>query len=198
MIKAIISDVGGVMVKTILRPMAHKIAEKHSIDRNIVNKAMHRRWVDYKLDKITGDEFWQGFAEELGIDEDCEELKKISLSYNKIIPGTIEVYKELKGKYKLAILSNNATEWVEDIRKIIPIDDVFDLILFSNEVKMKKPDAEFFNLCSEKLGLKPEECVFVDDQNNNISAAQELGFNTIQFTDAEQLKEELNKLGVSK
>lgn len=197
MIKAIISDIGGVMVTTILRPMARDIAEKHSLDEDVVNKAIHRRWFDYKVDNITGDEFWQGFAEELGIDEGPEELKKISLSYNKIIPGTIEILKSLKGKYKLAILSNNATEWVEDIRKILPIDDVFDIILFSNEVEMKKPDAEFFNLCTEKLDLKPEECIFIDDQNNNISAAQELGFFTIQFTDAEQLKEELNKLGVS-
>ncbi|MBN2112369.1 HAD family phosphatase [Candidatus Woesearchaeota archaeon] len=198
MIKAVITDVGGVMMTTILRHMAADLAEKHSLDKNFVNKAIHRRWTDYKLDKITGDEFWQGFVEETGIDENVEELKKESLSYNRIIPGAFDVYKSLKGKYKLAVLSNNAEEWVEEIKKLLPIDDVFDVVLFSNEVKMKKPDAEFFMLCAKKLGFKPEECVFVDDQENNITAAEELGFKTIKFTDAEQLKSELKNMGVSK
>jgi epoxide hydrolase-like predicted phosphatase len=197
MIKAVISDVGGVIVTTILRHMAADLADKHSMDEDVVNKAIHRRWVDYKLDKITGDEFWQGFVEETGMDENIEDLKKMSLTYNKIIPGTFEVYKSLKGKYKLAIISNNATEWVEDIKNALPLDDVFDVLVFSNEVKMMKPGKEIFQVCLDKLGLKAEECVFVDDQENNIIAAEELGFNAIKFTDAEQLKEELNKMGVS-
>lgn len=198
MIKAVITDVGGVLVTTILSQMAEDLAEKYSLEKDFVKKAIHNRWTEYKLGKIKADEFWQSFADQTGIKKGKEELKNISLSYNKIIPGTFDFFKSLKGKYKLAIISNNADEWVEDIKNLIPIEEVFDIIIFSNEVGLKKPEKEIFMLCIKKLGLKPEECVFIDDQENNIESASEIGFKTIKFEDAVQLEKELEKIGVTK
>lgn len=196
MIKAIIFDVGGVIVGRILRNMARDLSEKYSKDFSFFNKAIHKGWNDYKLSKITADEFWRIFIEGAKIDENIEDLKKMSLGYIDEIRGTVEVINSLKKRYRLAILSNNADEWVEKERKMVDFDRLFDVVLFSNEVKLAKPHKEFFMLCAEKLGLKPEECLFVDDQNNNLGAAKNFGFKTLKFENAEQLKKDLRNIGV--
>jgi epoxide hydrolase-like predicted phosphatase len=130
------------------------------------------------------------------VNESIEDLKKIALSHNNEIPGTVDVIKKLKEKYRLAVLSNNATEWVARIKEMIDIEGIFDVLIFSNEVKMMKPDREMFMLCAEKLGLKPDECLFVDDQDNNLDAAKSFGFNIIKFENAGQLEQDLKKMGV--
>jgi len=197
MIKAVIFDVGGVIVTRVLRNMARDLSKKHGMDFDFLNRAIHTGWNEYKLDKITADKFWQHFVDESKISETVEGLKKMALEYISEVPGTMDVVRSLKGRYKLAILSNNANEWVEKEKKIIDFEGIFDVVILSNEVKIAKPYKEIYMLCLEKLGnLRPEECIFVDDQGNNCEAAKKLGFNTIKFEDAEQLKKELNDFGV--
>jgi epoxide hydrolase-like predicted phosphatase len=197
MIKAIIFDCGGVWSTTILRNMARDLAEKHNADFKFLDKEIHRMWGKYKLAEISGDDFWKYFSGAADTGESFEEMKSISLSYIKIIPETIEIIKKLKGKYKLGLISNNAEEWVERIKELVDVGSLFDVALFSNEVKVAKPDKEIFELCIKRLGaLLPEECIFIDDQEKHVEAAKNLGFNTIKFENAGILKKELAKFGV--
>jgi putative hydrolase of the HAD superfamily len=109
----------------------------------------------------------------------------------------MDVVRKLHKKHKMAILSNNTDEWLEDEEKRFHFSNIFDVIVVSNKEHMAKPDPKFFKIALEKLGnLLPEECLFIDDQDNNINSAKELGFNIIQFEDAEQLIRELKKFGV--
>ena len=196
MIKSIIFDIGGVFSTTILKRMAQDLAKKHNLDAETLVKQIHTGWTEYKTGKINAAEFWQKFLNESGIIENPDELEKSSIGYIKEIQGVAEIAKSLKKKYRTAVLSNNVGSWMEKFKEMFDTESMFDIVISSHEVAMCKPNKNFFDYCLEKLGLNAQDCVFIDDQDNNIDAAKSFGFNTIKFESAEQLKSELKNLGV--
>jgi putative hydrolase of the HAD superfamily len=66
---------------------------------------------------------------------------------------------------------------------VLELDRWVETIIISAEVKMAKPDAEIYELALERLGALPEECLFIDDQMPNVTAAKALGMQAVQFTD---------------
>jgi len=196
MIKAVIFDIGGVISTTILRKMAEDLAEKHNLDAETLANQIHTGWNDYKIGKINTAEFWQEFLNVSKISENIDELEKSSISYIKEIQGVADIAKALKQKYRTAVLSNNVESWIKKFKDMFDTESMFDLIISSHEVGMCKPNKNFFDYCLEKLGINAGDCVFIDDQDNNIDAAKSFGFNTIKFKNAEQLKLELKNLGV--
>ena len=195
MIKAIVFDIGGVIVTDALRRMAKDLSEKHNLSFELLDREIHREWTKYKLDEITVDKFWGNFIERTGIPESVEELKKIALAEIKIIPGTIGVIKKLKKNYRLAIVSNCTHEWAARDKELFDFG-LFEVVVFSQETGLCKPHKEIFMHCLEKMGLKADECVFVDNKGNNVDAAKEYGFQAVQFEDAFHLEQELKNLGV--
>jgi len=73
-------------------------------------------------------------------------------------------------------------------------DDMFDVVVISGEVGMRKPDAEIFHYTLSELGLDAEECAFVDDHPANVAAAVALGFVGVHHRDYEQTAAELTTL----
>lgn len=195
-IKAVFFDIGGVLATKILGRMADDLADKYGRGKKEFNEKIHIGWGDYKIGKIDAGNFWQLFIDSAGLNESPSELAELSLKYIEELPGVMDIVKELKEKYKLGILSNNVEEWMQYLRKIMDLE-VFDVVISSHEAGMKKPLKEFFMLGLEKMGgIKPEECVFIDDQDNNIDAAKEIGFVAVKFENAEKLRKDLEELGV--
>ena len=86
---------------------------------------------------------------------------------------------------RLAMLTNNVREWEARWRAMIPeIDATFEVIVDSAFVGMRKPDPEIYALTVERLGdgLRPEECLFVDDVEVNCDAAAALGMSVVHYT----------------
>lgn len=113
----------------------------------------------------------------------------------------VELIRELRSRdYLVAALSNLEPSRARLLRDN-GIVDMFDEIIFSCEVGLRKPDLlpmglsslEIFRYTMRVLGLKAEECIFVDDNSNCIEAAIRVGINTILFTDENQLKKQLLK-----
>ena len=73
----------------------------------------------------------------------------------------------------------------------------FDGFFSSAYIGMRKPDPRMFRAGTEMLHLKPEECAFVDDRENNCAAAAQVGMRAIQYRGEEALREALGALGVS-
>jgi putative hydrolase of the HAD superfamily len=88
--------------------------------------------------------------------------------------------------YRTALLTNNAREWEASWRGLIPVDELFDVVVDSSAVGLRKPDLEIFNLTCEKLGVRPERCLFVDDLRCNVDAAESLGMEVLHCTDPVQ------------
>ena len=59
-----------------------------------------------------------------------------------------------------------------------------------------KPEPETYELILDRLNAKSKDCLFIDDQEKNLTAAREIGIQTIKFVNAEQLKEDLNDIDI--
>jgi putative hydrolase of the HAD superfamily len=81
--------------------------------------------------------------------------------------------------YRTALLTNNAREWEPMWRTHIPVDELFDVVVDSSAVGLRKPDPEIYRLTCERLGVPPDECIFVDDLQCNVDAAAALGMETV-------------------
>lgn len=112
----------------------------------------------------------------------------------------LEQLRELKKQYGIYMLSNtNSIMWhsriAEDFRQEgLKREDYFDGIVTSFEARSIKPDAKIFHTVVEKLGIKPEETLFLDDSQKNLDAATELGFQTLLVTPGSEFFELLNAL----
>lgn len=110
------------------------------------------------------------------------------------VTGTAEIVQELKQKgYTLYALSNFSAETFPPTKKRFDVFNLFDGIVLSGEEKINKPDPEIYRRLLTRYGLKAEDCLFIDDNKENIMAAQQLGFQTVLFTTANELRGELTR-----
>jgi putative hydrolase of the HAD superfamily len=104
-------------------------------------------------------------------------------------------YRSLRdGGLRFALLTNNVREWEPLWRPKLPIDDVFEVVVDSAFVGMRKPDPEIYAITLERLGLPASACAFVDDIDINVEAARALGFRGVLFRDTAQAVAELDAL----
>lgn len=81
----------------------------------------------------------------------------------------------------LALLTNNAKEFRDSWRATFPVDELFPVVVDSSEVGLRKPDPRIYELTCERLGVEPSSAVFLDDNLDNIAAAEALGLETVLF-----------------
>ncbi len=101
-----------------------------------------------------------------------------------------------KDGYPTALLTNNIREFSDGWRSLLPVDDLFDIIVDSSHEGMRKPNPEIFRITLERLGgLVPENTVFLDDFEANLQAANSLGIQTIHVdSDLSRAIAELDEL----
>ncbi len=95
--------------------------------------------------------------------------------------------------YKLAILTNNIKEWAKYWKESIPID-LFELVVDSCEVGLRKPDPEIFRLTCERLGVAPANAVFLDDTRGHVESARSVGLHGILVRDPWKALAELDAI----
>ena len=104
----------------------------------------------------------------------------------------IELMAALRGEgYRMALLTNNVREWESRWRAMAPIDDIFELVVDSAFVGMRKPDPEIYELTVERLAVPASECLFIDDFEHNCEAARGAGMHAIVYRDADQAESEI-------
>jgi putative hydrolase of the HAD superfamily len=92
---------------------------------------------------------------------------------------------------RLALLTNNVREWEPRWRAMLPVDELFEVVVDSSRVGLRKPDPRIYELTLERLGLPAQACLFVDDVEHNIDAARTVGLRAVWFRDTEQAIAEL-------
>lgn len=92
---------------------------------------------------------------------------------------------------RLALLTNNVREWEPRWRAMMPVDELFEVVVDSAHVGLRKPDPRIYELTLERLGLPARACAFLDDLEHNCAAAAELGMHAVWFQDTEQAIAEL-------
>lgn len=124
-----------------------------------------------------------------------EELHDVAQPISQVV----RMIKQLKQKgYKLYALSNIAQEPFEIMKKNhAELVELFDGIVISAQVKSIKPDAKMYNHLLDQYKLEPGNCIFIDNDKENVAAAKKLGMNAIQYTTFKKVRSELKQLGVS-
>lgn len=118
-------------------------------------------------------------------------------NFKHLIPGTVEVARDLSRKYQMALLSDHSREWIQDILNDHPfLTEIFFNRFFSFDLKSTKSEIETFRTLLRLLGVAPGECLFIDDSPQNIANAEMLGIHTIRFVDAPQLRRDLENLDI--
>lgn len=136
-----------------------------------------KSWSKADIGAITPYEMWR----ELGF---CDEIEKVDKGYlnSLYIQEEFEVFAvSVKKKYKLALLSNDVSEWSRYIRERFDMNKYFDVICISGDLQMEKPDEKIFRYVIEKLECSPEECIYVDDREGNLEASKAVGMRAIMF-----------------
>ncbi len=105
--------------------------------------------------------------------------------------------KELKGKYKIGLLSNFTYPWLSEILTMNNLWEIFDDNIISSEYGIVKPDAKIYLKMLDMLAVSPEEAVFTDDRQVNVDGAKAVGMNVFLFKDNETLLEDLKTLGIN-
>lgn len=193
MIKGIIFDYNGVITSgdwywALIRNKVSNLAEEKTWFEELANQ------VD--LGNITPDDIKDRLSDRLGMKRSELEVFKenMELGSSYIRKDLAEYIKELKGAYKLALLSNyNALE-LRPLLEKHNLLDLFDVISISSETKLKKPDKEAFEDILNKIGLNAEDVIFIDDQERYALAAEKVGIKSLVYTDLEDLKKTLRSL----
>lgn len=108
----------------------------------------------------------------------------------------IELMRDLKvSGYRMALLTNNVKEWEPHWRAKLPVDEIFELIVDSAFVGLRKPEHAIYELLLERLGgVEASSCVFIDDVEVNCKAAEELGMAAVHFQETDQAITEISEV----
>ncbi|MBU0953507.1 MAG: HAD family phosphatase [Nanoarchaeota archaeon] len=195
MIKALVFDWGNVLEFFDAEGMWTALAEQYQLDRDrfaYFELSLREKKFDGGL--ISIDEYFERLNKEFGISIDQKKYVKTYFSHLKPNTELLGIIKKLKPRYKMIILSNNNPFFFERITKL-GFDTLFDTILFSCQERLLKPDPRFYQKVFE-TGLKPDECVFVDDRETFVEGAKQVGMHAVVYRGIEQFSDNLVQFSI--
>ncbi len=165
-----------------------------------------RYWADrhaYDEGKLTGLEFWQNLVRDAKLNLGASTIEELNAwdarMWTTQNPAMLAWQIALKQHgIRTAILSNMGDTVLASIQREFDWLPRFDVLIWSFEHKMAKPDPAIYRLTLEKLETRPEETLFIDDKEANIDAARDLGLIAIQFSTIENLRKDLIATGLDK
>lgn len=201
--RALISDFGGVLTTPLGNAFAAWQQESGipledlgtAIARAAEHDGEHPLFV---LEKglITQAEFNRRVDRQLGEGRSLDDMLEVWFGHLERNEEMIDHLLELRrGGLRMALLTNNVREWEPRWRPMLPeIDELFEVVVDSAFVGMRKPEPEIYALTVERLGggLTAQDCVFVDDMEINCEAARDLGMAAVTFTDTAQARREID------
>ncbi|GIV66944.1 MAG: HAD family phosphatase [Chloroflexota bacterium] len=193
-IRAVIFDMGGVILRTEDPSPRERLAQHLGMTRQALEEAVFLSPSSRlaEVGEISEAEHWNMVLNQLGVaEEDRTTFRELFWSGDRADYELVDWLRKLRPYYKTGLLSNAWDEARNAIQSRFGFLDAFDVSLFSAEVKLRKPDERFYRLILERLGVKPEEAVFVDDFLLNIEAAAELGMKAVHFRDPKQALREV-------
>ena len=199
MIKNIVFDIGGVLADFRIKEfLTEKGLDGYMIRRVLKASVMNPYWTKFERGEVTEEETLRAFVE---ADPDIEselrlaftDLKGMLICRDFAIP-LITSLKE--AGYQVFCLSNYSKKAYDECAESLAFMPYLDGCVVSFKVGMTKPDPRMYQFFLDQYGLKPEACVFIDDTEENVEAARQLGFSGIVFRNYEEMLIELRKQAV--
>jgi len=150
-------------------------------------------WTLAEVGQLTDEQYWQRFGAEHGLSDlaDVAALRADLWNTWVVNEQVLALIDRVRQRYRVAMLSN-ATDALETLlTERYSVADRFEVLGNSARLGVAKPSPAAFQAVLARLGLEPEEVVFVDDRAENIAAAAALGLHVIWFVDARELERQL-------
>jgi epoxide hydrolase-like predicted phosphatase len=196
-IKAIIWDVGGVLLRTEDHTPREQLAAELGVTRDHLEMAVFAGDIGGQAQRgeIGVAELWEAVRQAYDLSqEEVNRFEELFWGGDVLDIKLIDHIRSLKGKYHTGLLSN---AW-DDLRTVITdrwrIEDAFDTMTISAEEGVMKPDARIYQIALERAGIAPAEVVFIDDFPHNIAGAHVVGMHGILFKNPDQTLKELDLL----
>ena len=195
-IKAFVFDWGDVAAIMDTQGFSKTIAKRHGIKPDEFHAIELGHRIKNNAGALTDSQYVKAINKDLGLNLKKKEFFKEFLEgFVKINTEMMEIIKKLKNNYKIIMLTNNSENFTKYI-KTIEFSNLFDKIYNSYDHKMAKPDPKFFNKVLKENKLNADECIFVDDNENNIKAAKQLGFKTIHYKSLQDFVVRIASMGI--
>ena len=197
-IKAVIFDLGNVLVNYDVKKAARRFSEAGGISQL-------RIWAHFFLSKFE-QAYTRGEISTMEFYREASRVFKKPVSYktfkhywNDIFwenPGMDKLLSRIKKHYPLYLISNTNSMHFTYIKKNFKLLRHFDRKFPSHEVRARKPDLKIYRRVLKKVRLKPQETVFIDDMKSFIQGARKAGMHAIRFRTRPQLIKDLRQLGI--
>ena len=207
MIRAVVSDFGGVLTTPLLEAF-ERVQDPFDIPTEAYGEAMAHSLAHDGVHPLfaleRGEIAEAAFLERL--ERELAETAGITISlqgFGRQLMGALRPNGELFDHYRelrrarglrFALCTNNVREWEPLWRPMLPIDELFEVVVDSAFVGTRKPEPEIYAITLERLGLPAQECAFVDDLEVNVDAARQAGMHGIVFRDTATAITELASL----
>ena len=188
-IEAVIFDMGGVFINTFDHSARQSMAQRYGISEKELDRIVFHNSLSADAEKglYSKEELLERMAQQVGITlEDATAFYMEYFSKDEEDAELVAFVRTLKPHYKLGLLSNaypGTREWMQKYHTFL---DLFEISFFSAEAGMRKPEPEFFRLILDAMQVEPQKTLFVDDFPENIAGAQQLGMQTVWYTDREK------------
>ncbi len=196
-IRAVIWDMGGVLLRTEDHKSRERQAEKLGLSRDKLEEMVF--WGDYGSRAQLGEYTVEQHKENLRrvFDITSEEMTHFWEEFwagDRVDMELIEYIRSLRSRYKTCLLSNAFSNLRRVIDEVWNFSDAFDEIIISAEVGLVKPDDRIYRLALDRLNVNPEEAVFIDDFLQNIEAARLINMKVVHFENSQQARTDLENL----
>jgi putative hydrolase of the HAD superfamily len=205
-IRAVVSDFGGVLTAPLMLGFA-RIQDHTDVPPAAFGAALARAadadgrnpLFELEIGAISEAQFLATIESELtSILERPVSLHGFGERYMAALDPNEELFAYYRGLHergmRFAMLTNNVREWEPLWRTKLPVDEIFETVVDSGFVGLRKPDPAIYALVLERLALPASSCVFVDDLGVNVEAARALGFAVVQHHETERTIAELDAL----
>lgn len=196
-IRAVIFDLGGVLLRTEDARPRLDLAKRYGISREELESLVFGSEISRQAETgaVGAEAVWRNAQERLRVaEEDLATFQDSFWAGDRLDENLLGFVNSLRGNFRTVLLSN---AW-SGMRKTVALRfgrlDAFEMQVFSAEVGMRKPAPEIFQYVLDLLGADPEEVVFVDDFNENVQAARKLGMHALQFKNPSQIRKDLSAL----
>lgn len=196
-IRALFWDLGGVLLSNAWDHEERDLA----VERFLLNKtefeARHKELLlAFEEGKLTLDDYVNRAVFCAPRSFSREEFKQFMFSLSRPKPQSLELARELSQKYRMAVINNESRELNQYRIQHFHLAEIFHLFISSCFVGLRKPDLAIFRLALDLTQYSAEECCFIDDRPENLAGAEKIGLKTVLAKDAQQLRRDLQSLGV--
>lgn len=199
MIKAVIFDVGGVLIRTEEYAPRRQLEQRLGLDAGESESLVFsgEMATEAQAGAISDDELWTWIGEHLQLDSQA--LKRFRREFwagDILDEDLVDYIRGLRSRYQTAVISNATDRLRSTLEEMYGIADAFDLIVCSAEEEVMKPSAEIYRRALQRLERRPSEAVFVDDFEENVAAARSLGISAIHYQPGMDVPGTLAELGI--